>query len=50
MVFGGDIKFTIAGGQRYIPVDVEASMEARSTVYVLKRHTTTGCLIICAGM
>ncbi|MFY9116974.1 MAG: TonB-dependent receptor [Bacteroidales bacterium] len=33
---GGDIKFTIAGGQRYIPVDVEASMEARSTVYVFE--------------
>jgi len=31
---GGDIKFTIAGGQRYIPVDIEASKEAKAAVYI----------------
>lgn len=33
---GGDIKYTVAGGQRYIPVDVEASKEAQSAVYIFE--------------
>lgn len=34
---GGDIKFAFAGGQRYIPVDVEASRQAGSTVYIYEQ-------------
>ena len=33
---GGDIKFAFAGGQRYIPVDLEASRESGSTVYIFE--------------
>jgi len=32
--FGGDIKFALAGGQRYIPVDLEASRASKATVYI----------------
>lgn len=34
---GGDIKFAFAGGQRYIPVDLEASKLNGSTVYIYEQ-------------
>lgn len=35
--FGGDIKFAFAGGQRYIPVDLEASKATGTTVYIYEQ-------------
>lgn len=34
---GGDVKFAFAGGQRYIPVDLEASKQAGSAVYIYEQ-------------
>jgi len=35
--FGGDVKFAFAGGQRYIPVDLEASRATGTTVYIYEQ-------------